>query len=356
MILLDAAFRFSGITILLLVAVIALRDARHLLQGRLAAAMCFCLTGMLLNTLPDWYESPTALWAIAWILHVPNIVLLWLFALSLFQDDFRMRRLHWAALGATFIFLPGIQLSIWMDNQSSTLIFVVANRLLGFSVLAHLFWTAWSGRKDDLIEARRRTRLWFILGLGVTALVILSGEALHYGLTFDNDDPTWFTTARSMISLPMIVIGALWFLKLLPETLLFERTAPPAIAPHKVDPKDSATYARLVAAMEAQLLYREQGLGIGDLAKKLNVPEHQLRALINKGLGYRNFAAFLNQYRLAEAKAALADPEQARTPILTIAMDVGYASLATFNRAFKSEVGQTPSAFRADALARAAQS
>jgi AraC-like DNA-binding protein len=107
--------------------------------------------------------------------------------------------------------------------------------------------------------------------------------------------------------------------------------------------------------MEDDKLYREHGLGIGDLAAKLGVPEHQLRALINKGLGYRNFAAFLNQYRLAEAKAALADPEQARTPILTIAMDVGYASLATFNRAFKSEEATTPSQYRAEALAKAAQ-
>ncbi|MFN3214627.1 MAG: helix-turn-helix transcriptional regulator [Henriciella sp.] len=356
MILLDAAFRFAAITILLLVAVIALRDARHLLQGRLAAAMCICLTGMLLNTLPDWYEAPFALWAVAWVLHVPNIILLWLFALSLFQDDFQMRRLHWGALGATFFFLPGIQASIMLENQAGTLIFVAANRLLGFAVLAHLFWTAWSGRKDDLIEARRRTRLWFVLGLGITALVIVTGEALHYGITFDNDDPTWFTTARSILAMPMIVIGALWFLKLMPETLLFERTTPAPIAQAKVDPKDSATHTRLVIAMEEQFLYREQGLGIGDLSAKLGVPEHQLRALINKGLGYRNFASFLNQYRLAEAKAALADPEQARTPILTIAMDVGYASLATFNRAFKSEEGITPSAFRADALEAAVQS
>ena len=56
-----------------------------------------------------------------------------------------------------------------------------------------------------------------------------------------------------------------------------------------------------------------------------------------------------------EAKAALASPEQARIPILTIAMDVGYASLATFNRAFKSEEGITPSAYRADALEKAVQ-
>lgn len=356
MLLLDAAFRFSGITILLLVAVIALRDARHLLQGRLAGAMCICLAAMLFNTMPEWYGAPFVVVAIAWIIHIPNIILLWLFAMSLFQDDFKMRRIHWAALAATTVFVLLIQSSIYLNIQPVTFASIAANRLLGFSVLAHLFWTAWSGRKDDLIEARRKTRLWFILGLGATALIIMTGETLHYGLTFDNDDPDWFTTARSIVSFPMILIGALWFLKLLPETLLFERTAPQMTSQAKVDPKDQATHARLVASMEEDKLYHEHGLGIGDLAAKLNVPEHQLRALINKGLGYRNFAAFLNQYRLSEAKTALADPEQARTPILTIAMDVGYASLATFNRAFKSEEGTTPSQFRSKALAKAAQS
>ncbi len=356
MLFLDAAFRFSGVTILLFVSVIALRDARHLLQGRLAGTMCIGLAGMLISTMPSWYDAPFAVYAIAWILHIPNIILLWLFALSLFQDDFKMRRLHWAALAATSVFVLCIQSSIYLGIQPLTYASIAANRILGFSVLAHLFWTAWSGRKDDLIEARRRTRLWFILGLGTTAFIIMAGEALHYGLTFDNDDPDWFTTARTIVAFPMILIGALWFLKLLPETLLFERTAPHPVAQAKVDPRDQATHARLVASMEDDNLYREHGLGIGDLAGKLNVPEHQLRALINKGLGYRNFAAFLNQYRLAEAKAALADPEQARTPILTIAMDAGYASLATFNRAFKTEEGTTPSQFRSDALSKAAQS
>lgn len=356
MILLDASFRFAGITILLLVAFFALRDARHLLQGRLAAAMCICLSGMLINTLPDWYDAPFAVEAIAWILHIPNIVLLWLFALSLFQDDFEMRRLHWAILGAAFLLLPGIQASIELEFQAGIFFFVVVNRLMGFLLLAHLLWTAWSGWRDDLIEARRRTRFWFILGLGVTALIIVSGEAIHYGLTFDNDDPAWFTTARTILAMPMILVGAFWFLKMLPETLLFEKTTRPAAVSAKVDPKDQATHTRLVTAMTDEKLYREHGLGIGDLAAKLNVPEHQLRALINKGLGYRNFAAFLNQYRLADAKTALADPERARIPILTIAMDAGYASLATFNRAFKSEEGMTPSQYRSEALAKAAQS
>jgi hypothetical protein len=40
---------------------------------------------------------------------------------------------------------------------------------------------------------------------------------------------------------------------------------------------------------------------------RLDLPEYQLRQVINEGLGHRNFNAFLNRYRIGEAKAALSD-------------------------------------------------
>jgi AraC-like DNA-binding protein len=67
-------------------------------------------------------------------------------------------------------------------------------------------------------------------------------------------------------------------------------------------------------------------------------------------LGHRSFNAFLNQWRLADAKAALSDPAQASVPISTIALDAGFGSLGPFNRAFGAETGKTPSEFRAQAL------
>jgi AraC-like DNA-binding protein len=71
-----------------------------------------------------------------------------------------------------------------------------------------------------------------------------------------------------------------------------------------------------------------------------------LRRLINQQLGYRNFNVFLNDHRIQEAKAALADPTQAEVPVITIAMDAGFQSLGPFNRAFKATTGVTPSEYR----------
>ncbi|SMC28622.1 Helix-turn-helix domain-containing protein [Andreprevotia lacus DSM 23236] len=83
----------------------------------------------------------------------------------------------------------------------------------------------------------------------------------------------------------------------------------------------------------------------------MQLPEYKLRQLINQGLGWRNFNAFVNSYRIADARQALADTAQAEVPILTIAMDAGFQSLGPFNRAFKAETGLTPTAFRSEQLA-----
>ncbi|MEM8616280.1 MAG: helix-turn-helix domain-containing protein [Pseudomonadota bacterium] len=355
MLLWDVTFRFATITILLVTAALSLRDARHLLQGRLAALLCISLASMLAHTIPNALDPPLAWRAIAWLVHTLNITMLWLFGLSLIVDGFRLKPLHWSIVVGHFLILSLLQVALMTDGPLPLFWLVLINRFIQLGVLAHLFWTAIRDYRDDLVEGRRRTRLWFMVASSVAALVIVGGETAQYFASGAAPDPEWFKIARVLIIFPITLFSVHWFLRLQPEQFLFKTVQPSVIPAPAIDPKDMATHARLITAMEEDKLYREHRLGIGLLAKRLNVPEHQLRALINQGLGYRNFAAFLNRYRLAEAKAALASPKQARIPILTIAMDVGYASLATFNRAFKSEEGTTPSAYRADALKKAVQ-
>jgi AraC-like DNA-binding protein len=109
---------------------------------------------------------------------------------------------------------------------------------------------------------------------------------------------------------------------------------------------------RLQQLMDVERAYRREGLTIGSLSAELGVPEYRLRQLINEGLGHRNFNAFLNRYRIEEAKAALADPEQREVPVLTIAMDAGFQSVGPFNRAFRAATDLTPTEFRRLAMAK----
>jgi len=355
MLLLDTILRISAATMLCLTAVFALKDARHLLQAKIAAALCISLSAMLIRTMPEAMGSPPWLDEVSWLLHLPNTVLIWWFGLSLYEDDFKLAFIHWVALFATIGLLLFMVLADNNGWDTANYVCVILNRVVGFSILGHLFWTAIAGRKNDLVETRRRTRLWFVAGTALTALIVISAETAHFLASGNSSDPDWLSTMRTAIVWPMIFFGTLWFLSMKPEQLLFETVQPASLRKPEIDPKDAATHRKLLEVMENGA-YTEAGLTIGTLAEKISVPEHQLRALINQGLGFRNFAAFLNSYRISFAKRLLTDPEKARLPILSIAMDAGYNSLATFNRAFKAIDGRTPTEFRKTSWANSDQS
>jgi AraC-like DNA-binding protein len=109
---------------------------------------------------------------------------------------------------------------------------------------------------------------------------------------------------------------------------------------------DQKLIGALMRLINDERIYRHDNITIGTLATRLAIPEYRLRRLINQRLGYRNFNVFLNEHRIAEAKAALADPSQAEVPVITIAMDAGFQSLGPFNRAFKAITGLTPTEYR----------
>jgi AraC-like DNA-binding protein len=109
---------------------------------------------------------------------------------------------------------------------------------------------------------------------------------------------------------------------------------------------EAVLLADLQRRMTAESLYRREGLTIGALARILGTQEYLLRRVINRHLGYRNFNDFLHSYRIPEACVRLRSPADARRPVLSIALDLGYNSIGPFNRAFKARIGMTPTEFR----------
>jgi len=100
----------------------------------------------------------------------------------------------------------------------------------------------------------------------------------------------------------------------------------------------------LLHQMEADKLYLEPELNIGNVANELNIHAHQLSKLINTQLN-KNFFEFVNAYRVEAFKKLATDPRNKHISILGLAMDAGFNSKATFNRIFKNSTGLTPSEF-----------
>ncbi|HNX97044.1 MAG TPA: two-component regulator propeller domain-containing protein [Candidatus Aminicenantes bacterium] len=106
---------------------------------------------------------------------------------------------------------------------------------------------------------------------------------------------------------------------------------------------------RLLMAFATDRLFLDPGMTLKKLAEKLRVHPNYLSQIINeKG---RSFSQFINGYRIEEARKQLLDPQKRNVSILSIAYDTGFYSKSVFNTAFKKITGQTPSQFRAAALA-----
>ncbi|MBJ7411022.1 MAG: helix-turn-helix transcriptional regulator [Phenylobacterium sp.] len=286
-----------------------------------------------LTQLPAAWNAMGPAAAAAWVLSVAGAGLFWAFALELFGDN---RRLALARFLPAVVLLAIAIVARVYDGAARPLWLV--HNLIGAVLMLHVLAVIWTGRRDDLVEARRRLRRPL---LGVAAIYTLILAAVQIGeLYLGSASSLSFLAAVSLLALSLG--SGLVFLRDDPQ-LLGGRSSAPA---RRVGARDEPLRQRLMQALDEEEVWREEGLTIGALASRLGAAEHHLRRLINEDLGYRNFAAFLNERRIAAAQVALADPEKSRVAISTVAYDVGFRSLAPFNRAFREITGKTPSDWR----------
>ncbi len=89
--------------------------------------------------------------------------------------------------------------------------------------------------------------------------------------------------------------------------------------------------------------WRDPDLDLAELARKLGTNTAYLSRGLNEGLGL-GFAEAINGLRVEQVAAQLQDGSD--SDILTLAINAGFGSKATFNRVFKDRFGITPSAYR----------
>lgn len=358
---LNLLLRGSAAGVLVLIAAVLWRERSCGNAIRLGAMFSGSLAAATLASAPGLSEAPPAWRFLVSALSPGSMFLFWLLTRALFDDAFVPRPWHSAAWMA----LAGAGVASCMAGASSgPAPWVWALRmLLGISPVA---WASLSiasslaSWREDLIERRRRWRsvvvatttlytvaqllVALLSGLGLRAVVESTANAggiaaltlfVGWRLLRQRDDAVFELVALDVAATPAA------------QHVRADQGPGAADPPVSLPaPPDARQVAALESLMSVDHLYREPSLSIGALASRMDLPEHKLRRLINTGLGHRNFSAFLNSYRLADARRWLADPTQRDTPILTIAMDAGFQSLGPFNRAFKDATGVTPSEFR----------
>jgi AraC-like DNA-binding protein len=264
----------------------------------------------------------------------------WLFIIALFDDAFIFRR--WMAA-------PPIVMGVLFLSCIPFPPLQPASKLLQFAIvlglMGHVGLMTRRSLCDDLVASRRQfTRIIAVLVPLVCAAIAMIEI---YELLEVRDGIVGHMVPVVLFTVSMgFGLGVAGIRK----SLIPVAAQPARQAPASHPAADRFDLARIEELMKNGA-YLRSGLTIGELANHMNMPEHRLRRLINKGLGYRNFAAFINDHRIEEAKRRLSEPETARDQITSLAFDLGYASLAPFNRAFRERIGMSPSQYREKALA-----
>lgn len=220
---------------------------------------------------------------------------------------------------------------------------------VGFIVLS-IVWTL-DGWTSDLLESRRRFRAVF---LAIQGVLIVTVVVLENFIPASVIAPETSLLFNSVLICSAAALLAAFFLQTNAEVAeqltQSPLTSPPAnTASENITDNSTPHSAELLTLQrlfDDERIHCQTDLTIGKLAATMKLPEYKLRTLVNTELGYRNFNELLNHYRISEAANRLVDTTIKPLPVLTIALDVGYRSLSTFNKAFKERHGLTPSEYR----------
>ena len=96
--------------------------------------------------------------------------------------------------------------------------------------------------------------------------------------------------------------------------------------------------------MEQENGFKNPTLTLLDVANALDTTTKRISSIINSGYN-SNFNDFVNSYRVAEIKERLSRGDQNTFTLLSIALDSGFNSKTTFNRAFKKQTNKTPNQY-----------
>ncbi len=314
------------------------------LPAALFPPLALCLAGFVISNTPIAALAPAGI--VGTVAHTASgftVIFLWWFCLSCFDSRFRLRGgvlgigLAWAAIAALDRGLLG---DVFAGKGLSLLLVP-----LGFAIIGHMVWRLLAERQGDLIEQRHHARILVAALLGGMLFIDLAADAL-FGFA-------WRPLAFALTQNAMIFAFGLWLsgklLDVRADILTFgvreERRTSAEALPLAVPRRSDGLHCRLSVLMDTEKVFLDPQLTFATFADRMGAPERTVRTLINHELGYDHFRTFLNHYRVAEARRLLSDPSRT-DKLITIAFDSGFASLASFNRAFLAIEGCAPSDYR----------
>jgi len=283
---------------------------------------------------------------------------LWFIAFYLFKDEEKIPSHIWLLI-STYLIARGAGIFLIQQNFVSFtftmyIISAVIPLIIMIGLSFHAIYIALSGYKTDLIENRRKLRLYFIIAASFLIIItrLIGSGSAYYAMYLGS----WTGTIASGPLNTLVVTLALAFSLTLfifgfninsqfKYVLENHSTKLPIadVSKRRVLKSDNKLIDKIEQKLIVEKLYQKPGLTVEQFANEIGVHRNKLRKLITNYYGVKNFNQFLNQYRLKQVVHELQSTDNL---ISTIAYNSGFSSLSVFNTLFKSKFGVTPNEFR----------
>ncbi|MCU0356676.1 MAG: AraC family transcriptional regulator [Cyclobacteriaceae bacterium] len=261
--------------------------------------------------------------------------LYYLFTLSCTRISFRLTPKYFLHFIPAIIgFVIGLQLE---EHHSKTLplaLFVVLFVIYYLHFLVYLLYSYWYVRQQ---KAGINSDTFVLLRLFFYGLLVIW---LAYVLNLFDDvipyvvGPILYSIVAYVIS--FIVISQGYISRI--NHVKYKTTA-------VTEEQSDHIYAKVLKLIVEEKQFQKTDLTLKSLSESLHVSPQVLSQVINQKSG-SNFNNFVNAFRIEESKRLLHLEEFKSQTIASIAFDVGFNSISSFNTAFKKQTGVTPMAYR----------
>jgi AraC-like DNA-binding protein len=256
---------------------------------------------------------------------------------------------HWLILGLPLLAVPAINIAVSADTVcvgdglcvDPYPFFALFRVIAGVGILLLLVILTTRDMKSLLQQDMGKEKYWIVIALIGAIIALLTVNLLSTFEVLNENEAMFVTTALEIV-----------LIYLLTSSLFRVYTGAVAIRPSPVRAKsgergplnddEMKLVERITELMTLDKVYQEASYSRKDLAQELTIAEHQLSRIINTGF-QMSFSDLINSHRVEEAKYMLRTSDE---PVSTIAFDVGFNSLASFNRVFRKVTDQTPTAYR----------
>lgn len=196
-------------------------------------------------------------------------------------------------------------------------------------------------KRDSLDQLHKRKngreRFWLIIALITLNILLLAMYFLFLGLP---EKTYYLELIRVILGLSVLYVTSTSLFRVYPPIIPISATSDSQ--EKELSSADIEIATEIETLLHVQKVYQEPSYGRSDMAKELDISESQLSRVVN-GYFQKNVPTLLNELRVQEAKMLLI---QTKEDIATIAEEVGFNSIATFNRVFKDVVSVSPKEYR----------